>query len=77
MFNPISAIQTDPDSILGMLQEVTKIDLNEHQLMIAKTSISELPADHEITALDLFELWDGSPALSGFARGLKKSFLPS
>jgi hypothetical protein len=76
-FNPISAIRTEPDLILEMLQEVSQIQLNNCQLVIAKKSISELPADMEITILDLSKLWDGSPALSGFARGLKKSFLPS
>ena len=76
-FNPISAIRTEPDLILATLQEVSQVQLNDRQLVIAKKSIAELPADREITVLDLFQLWDGSPALSGFARGLKKSCLPS
>lgn len=76
-FNPISSIRTDPDLVLEMLQEVSQVALNDCQLAIAKQSIAELPVEKEITILDLSQLWDGSPALSGFARGLKKSFLLS
>ncbi|HEY9827538.1 MAG TPA: hypothetical protein V6D19_19035 [Stenomitos sp.] len=75
--NPISSIRTEPDSILAMLQKITQEQLNDCQLEIAKKSIAELPADMEITILDLYQLWDGSPALSGFAKGLKKNLLPS
>lgn len=53
-FNPISAIRAEPDSILDMFQEVSQIQLNDLQLAIAKKSIAELPADQEITVLDLF-----------------------
>jgi hypothetical protein len=75
-FNPVSTIRTEPELTLAMLQEVTQMELSHEQLVIAIGFIAELPADTEVTLLDLFQLWDGSPALSGFARALKRNCLP-
>ena len=61
-FNPISTVRTEPDLILRDASRSLSS-------AVKRLSVSELLADMKIMILDLSKLWDGSPALSGFARG--------
>jgi hypothetical protein len=77
--NPISNFGLAPDETLIMLSKVCNYRLTDEQVSIAKLSGMELlssATNDEITILELVNLWQDTPALSGFADSLRKNLLP-
>jgi len=74
-----SKFRASPNEAVIMLSKICHYRMTDEQVSIAKLSGMELlssATNDEITILELVNLWQDTPALSGFADSLRKYLLP-
>ena len=79
--NPVADFFQHPDQILLMLIMISKIELNQSQFNLAKSSArTTLLRKRGIdvpTVLDLVSIWDNHPELIDFATSIRQKMIPN